>query len=162
MHPVVAPLLDTFRLNTRLFLNTLEGVDDAAARRRPNERTNSLAFVALHLVDSRHFLAGYLSAPAPANPFAEMLAEVRSIDELAEIPSLDEIRAAWRIVSAAVEARLAALGEDEIRAPSPQRFPVDDATVLGGIAFLGSHDAYHVGQMALLRKLLGFPAMAYA
>lgn len=161
MESVLAPLADTFRLNTRLYLACLDGVPDEAARTRPNEHTNSLAFIAVHLVDSRHFLARYLGAPA-RNPFAELLEGARGIDDLAALPGVDEVRGAWRDVSAAVEARFAALTADELACPSPQRFPVDDTTVLGGVTFLAQHDAYHVGQMALLRKFLGFPAMKYS
>lgn len=30
------------------------------------------------------------------------------------------------------------------------------------LTFLAQHDSYHVGQMALVRKHLGFDAMSYA
>jgi uncharacterized damage-inducible protein DinB len=30
------------------------------------------------------------------------------------------------------------------------------------IAFLAQHDAYHIGQVAFLRRQLGRPAMSYA
>lgn len=160
MHPLVAPLHGLFRLHTRLYLNCLEGVDDHAARRRPDGRTNSLAFVAVHLVDARHFLAAYLAAEA-ANPFAALLKDARGIDDVEGLPGVEEVRAAWRGVSEVLDARLAALTEEEIRAASPQAFPVEDRSVLGGIAFLAHHDAYHVGQMALLRKHLGFGPMQY-
>jgi uncharacterized damage-inducible protein DinB len=38
---------------------------------------------------------------------------------------------------------------------------VDDGSVAAGLAFLLTHEGYHIGQMALLRKYLGHPAMAY-
>jgi uncharacterized damage-inducible protein DinB len=161
MHPSVAPLHRTLRLNTRLYLNCLEGVDDQAARRRPNEHTNSLAFVALHLVDSRHFLARLLSAPAE-NPFAALLDSVRGIDELGETPPLPPIRAAWIEVSAVLERRLEALTGAELAREPGQNFLPDDPTLLGAVTFLAQHDGYHVGQMALLRKFLGLNAMSYA
>jgi len=160
MHPVVAPLAAAFRMNTRLYRNCLDGVDDEAARRRPSGATNSLAFVALHLVDSRHFLAGMLKAEA-THPFAALLQDARGIDNLVDIPRLTDIRDAWDAVSAVLETRLAALDEAELAAVSPQRFPLDDPTLAGAISFLATHDSYHVGQMALLRKYLGFEPMRY-
>lgn len=33
--------------------------------------------------------------------------------------------------------------------------PVEDKTIMGGFAFLISHESYHVGQLGLLRKELG-------
>ena len=51
MDPRVAPLHATLRLNTRLLLNCLEGLDDTAAGLRPNVHTNSMGFIAAPLVD---------------------------------------------------------------------------------------------------------------
>ncbi|HEX8695269.1 MAG TPA: DinB family protein [Longimicrobium sp.] len=161
MHPVAAPLAAALGMHTRLYLNCLEGVDDEEAGRRPGERTNSLAFLALHLVDSRHFAARLLGVETVANPFAALLEGVSGIDGLARLPPLAEIRTAWSEVSAALEARLGALTADELGAPSPQRFPLDDPSVAGALAFLVTHDAYHVGQMALIRKYLGHAPMRY-
>lgn len=161
MHPVAAPLAAGFRLHTRLFLNCLSGLDDGTARIRPNGRTNSLAFVALHLVDVRHYTVTFAGGPAPPHPFARMLAEVQSIEALAAYPPLVEIRDAWTAVSAALEQALHAIGGGALAAPSPQRLPVDDDSVAAGLAFLLTHEGYHIGQMALLRKYLGHPATAY-
>jgi uncharacterized damage-inducible protein DinB len=41
------------------------------------------------------------------------------------------------------------------------RFPVPDASQLGMITLLVQHDAYHLGQLAFLRRQLGHPATAY-
>jgi hypothetical protein len=38
---------------------------------------------------------------------------------------------------------------------------VGDRTLLGALAFLAQHESYHVGQLALLRKYAGLPAMRY-
>ena len=50
-----------------------------------------------------------------------------------------------------------ARGIDDFRLPPPLARPA----LLGTIAFLMQHESYHVGQMGLLRKELGHPAMAY-
>jgi hypothetical protein len=44
---------------------------------------------------------------------------------------------------------------------SPQRFPVDDPTFGAAIEFQLHHESYHIGQLALLRKYYGYPAMTY-
>jgi membrane associated rhomboid family serine protease len=33
--------------------------------------------------------------------------------------------------------------------------------ILGGLFFLVQHESYHIGQMAILRKGLGYNAMSY-
>ena len=147
-------------MNTRLFANCLDGVTDERAILRPNDRTNNLSFIACHLVDSRHFVARYLGL-SENHPLDAVLRDAASIDDVGVLPSLEQIREAWRPISLALDACLLSLGEEELMAPSPQRFPVDDPTVFGAIGFLLQHESYHIGQLALLRKYLGYPAMKY-
>ena len=156
----LTPLRTLLALNTRLFLNCLDGMDDAAALARPSGSTNSAAFVAAHLVDSRAFLAGLLGPPVES-PFRVELEGARGIDDVRALPSVDRLRAAWRELSALVDGRLAAATADALDARSATRFPVDDGTVLGALAFLLQHDSYHIGQLALLRKYAGLPGMTY-
>lgn len=160
MNPTIRSHHAVLTLNTRLFLNCLQGVIEADGVGRVSPHTNSLAFIAVHLVDARHFLSKGLGL-ALANPFAEALANVQRIDDADRLPSLDELRDAWRDVSDPLAERLAALHDEELVAPAPQQFPVDDGSVLGEIAFLLQHEAFHIGQMAFLRKQLGYESMSY-
>lgn len=149
-----------FALDTRLFLNAVEGITDTQAAKRPDGRTNSIAFLAAHLVDVRHFTLGYLGKPA-VNPLADTLRDVGGIEDVTGLPDLETLRTYWREVSTRLEAVADTLDADALEAPSPQHFPIDDDTVLGGLHFLLHHEAYHIGQLALLRKHHGLPAMAY-
>ena len=161
MDPRLAPLAEIFRLNTRLLHNCLDGLTEAQARARPVADANSAAFVAAHVADSRFAIAAWLGVSL-ANPLSAALAGARGIDEVRELPALAEILAAWDAASRTIEARLAALTPAELDAPAPQRFPAGGPTLLGALAFLAQHDSYHVGQLALLRKAAGLPAMRYA
>ncbi len=149
------------KLNTRLFLNCLDGVIEADGIGRVTDNSNSLAFIAVHLVDARHFLAKELGLEL-SNPIAESLKDVQSIEEAEHLPSLDELRAAWQEVADPLAEAVAALPDEALAARSPQQYPLDDPTVLGGIAFLLQHETFHIGQMAILRKQLGYPSMSYA
>jgi uncharacterized damage-inducible protein DinB len=161
MDPRVAPLAEILRLNTKLLRNCLDGFTDETANTRPTGGTNSAAFVAAHVADARYFLLTVLGADPP-NPLARYLAGARSIDDVERCPTLDETRAAWTAASDALRERLAAITAAELDAPAMTRFPVDDPSVLGALAFLAQHDSYHIGQLALLRKHAGLPAMAYS
>lgn len=147
-------------LHTRLYLNCLDGMDDSTARWRAEGRTNSALFVAAHLVDSRAWTARLLGLEIP-EPFGGALRYGTSLDDLAELPDLEEVVDEWTAVSALLEGRLAALTPEELAAPATQRFPVGDASVGGALAFLLHHEAYHIGQLSLLRRAVGLPAMAY-
>jgi uncharacterized damage-inducible protein DinB len=160
MEPQVAPLHALLELNTDLLLNCLDGLSDEEACRRLEGRGNSVAFLAAHLTDTRHFLANRLGHPL-ANPLSRYLAQAASIDEIVEWPTLAEQRDWWRTVSRHLGAAVAGRTAEELCRPKVHRFPLEDTTELGLIAFLMQHDSYHIGQMAFLRRQLGKPAMAY-
>lgn len=159
MHPTVRPLAAMFSLNQRLLLNSLDGMSDEAARRRVGQG-NSAAFIAVHLVDARLYLLKGLGGDM-AHPFGDRLQAVKTIDDMTWYPTLEEIRAAWQAVSARLDARLAELTDEELSTESPTRFPIADRTRLGTITFLAQHDSYHIGQVSLLRRTAGLPAMQY-
>jgi uncharacterized damage-inducible protein DinB len=160
MPDALTPLRDMARLHTRLFLNALDGVDDEAAALRPKGRTNNIGFVALHVLDARCWLAGFLGEPL-SYPFDEALKDVDSVDDLETMPPIDDIRDAWREASRAFEALLDRIDADTLTGPSPMPFPIDDTTTLGGLVFLLHHEAFHVGQLALLRRYVGLEALSY-
>ncbi len=161
MEPKVAPLHAIFELNTDLLLNCLEGLSDEDALQRLEGGGNTIAFLAGHLTDTRHFLAGRLGHPL-ANPLSRYLAQASSIDDIIEWPTLAEQREWWRTVSRHLSDVLAARTPEELSRPDAHRFPMADSTELGLIAFLAQHDSYHIGQMGFLRRQLGKEAMTYA
>jgi hypothetical protein len=113
-----------------------------------------MAFLACHLVDVRYYLARLLGSAAVC-PFAAQLDGVRSVDELRDVPSLVDVRAAWAASTAILSERFDELREDDLRRTTDQQFPIEDRTLLGAIAFLLQHEAYHIGQLGLLRKFFG-------
>ena len=161
MNPVVRPLVQTLELNTRLLLNALDGIDEEAARKRPNERTNHVLFLACHLVDARHYLARSLGL-ASESPFKAMLDGAKGIDDVKEFPALEEVREAWKDVGERLSRYVAELEDADLEKSAPFAFPIEGGgTTLGCLAFLVQHDSYHLGQVALLRRYLGFEAMSY-
>jgi uncharacterized damage-inducible protein DinB len=156
----VHAIASILRLNTRLFLNCLDEVTEEQALRRPGDSANNIAFIACHLVDSRHFACRYLGIEL-VHPFGSRLDDVRSIEDVTWLPLLAETRTAWKHLAPTLEECVAGLADDELRTPSAQRFPVDDPTIAGGVAFLVQHESYHIGQLAILRKLAGHSAMKY-
>lgn len=159
----IIPLHGTFQLNTRLFLNCLEDVSDELSRTRPNTDTNNLAFVTLHLHDARHYLARYLGLEE-SDPFAPITSRAQSIEDIEVYPSVNEIRTAWMEISIPLEQRFTQLAAEVLDQPSPEDapdFPDQEKTILGGLAFMLQHESFHIGQMALLRKFYGLPAMSW-
>jgi uncharacterized damage-inducible protein DinB len=156
----LTPLADILRLNTRLFENCLIDVDDEAGLTRIGPTTNSLTFVAVHVLDARAYLTKALGGDG-GHPFSDMLSEITSIEDIEELPKLDEIRAAWVEVTSRLLEQVDGMSSVDLIGEAPVAFPIFDPTLLGMVAFLVQHDSYHIGQMAFLRKQLGFGAMSY-
>lgn len=156
----IQPLAAILRLNTRLLLNCLDGLTDEMARRRHAEGVNSVAFIAAHVTDSRFFILRMLGGSLD-NPLSAFLDHAKGIDDITEWPTLGLIRSAWGDVSRAMDERLGAATEDELVAGVDVRFPGVERNRLGALTFLVQHDSYHLGQLALLRKPAGLPAMSY-
>jgi len=160
MDPRVQPLAAILRLNTRLLLNCLDGLTDETARERHGEGVNSAAFIAAHVTDSRFFILRTLGGSLE-NPLSPFLDKAKTIDDITEWPSLDVVRAAWTAVSTAIEGIIDAASAEELETAVDARFPGVERTRLGALTFLVQHDSYHLGQLALLRKPAGLPAMSY-
>jgi uncharacterized damage-inducible protein DinB len=160
VHDRLVPLYEIFKLNSRLFLNCLDGWKENQARWRPSPDANSAAFIALHLVDSRHYIARILGMTTE-NPFA-FLADAKTIDDMKTWPPLEEIASAWKTVTGNMRERFKTLTPADLAAPADwQEVPVDDKTQLGLLVFMMQHESYHIGQLAILRKQAGLSAMSY-
>ncbi|HEY7682130.1 MAG TPA: DinB family protein [Gemmatimonadales bacterium] len=159
MHPAVTSLAAILRLNTELLLNCLDDLDDEAAQHRGTPTTNNIAFLVTHLIDSRHFMAELLGAPRPS-PFSPAIARARCLDDVPELPSLTELADRWEAISAHVAVHVERLDTAQL-ARAARALPGSDGTLLGNLAFLAQHESYHLGQIALLRRQLGLPAMSY-
>ncbi len=161
MNVQVAPLWEILALNTRLLRNCLTDVDDASAQTRPGPDANNMAFIAVHVLDARAWMARYVGVEY-RHPFEDELATVTSIDDVTRFPSLESILTAWQLVSERLGKRLPSLDAEDFERESEQVFPVGDRSVLGGMAFLLQHESFHIGQLALIRRILGFASMSYA
>ncbi|MGH7670767.1 MAG: DinB family protein [Gemmatimonadaceae bacterium] len=160
MDPRVVAPAEILRVNTKLFRNCLHGISQQQAEARPTGQTNSALWVAAHMVKARYGLLKWLGAEIP-NPLPGALLAAKSIDEVREWPSVDDVRSAWSGASHALRDRLAAMSAVQLSTAVDVRFPVFEQTVFALLTFMVQHDSYHLGQLSLLRKLAGLPGMSY-
>lgn len=156
----VAPLTELLRLNTLLFRNCLAGLSDEASRRRPTPTTNHAAWIAAHVADSRFFLLKVLGAEQPS-PMEPYIGSATRLDDVQEWPTMAETQAAWTHAGHALRERLATMTGAELDAACDPPFLGPGVSRLSGLSFLAQHEAYHIGQLSLLRTWVGLPAMKY-
>lgn len=160
MHPLIVPARATLELNGALFLNALDGLDDATGRRTVGRSARRIDHVAAHLLDARGSL-GTLVGLDVRHDLMAVLAEASSFEALGDHAPLSAVRAAWVDLSPALTARLESLDPVQLTEPSSHAYPISDRSLLGAVTFLLQHESYHLGQLGLLRRELGFPAVLY-
>jgi hypothetical protein len=156
----VEPLTELLRLNTLLFRNCLIGMTDQMSRERPTPTTNHAAFVAAHVADSRYFLLKILDAPQ-RSPMEPYIGSAGRLDEVKQWPTLEETHAAWTQAGHALRERLNGMTTADLDHACEPAFLGEGVSRLSGLSFLAQHEAYHIGQLSLLRTFVGLPAMKY-
>jgi len=162
MASTAAALKAQYDLHTRLFNNALAGISDSEANSRSNEHVNHMKWVAGHLLNGRLENMNQLTGGEPDRSYTESFGRNSVLDPTgAKYPSLDEIRDKWNEVSPAISERINHLPEELLDSKAPAQSPIPDETFRGLVAFIVSHEAYHVGQLSILRKIAGKDAMSY-
>lgn len=148
-----------FKLQERLYKNVLSDLEDVRSK-RPGDKVNHAAWIAGHLVSTRNFVVSLLGGEAN-EPHPELFANGKGLDADATYPSLAESLASFEEVSTTMYDALANATPEMLSAEAP--FPVPTGSTMGDMmAFLAHHEAYHIGQIGILRRIFGKDAMSYS
>ncbi len=159
-NPSILPVVEQFNLQTRLFNNVLDGVKSSDGSKRANESLNHVSWQAGHLVFARYLLAGVLGVK-DANPYKELYDKFRPLDPAVDYPSIEEAKTKFDEVTKKIMPLLENISDEHLNTPLPFGTPIGDNTVRGMAAFIAHHEAYHIGQLASLRRHLGYEGMKY-
>jgi len=155
MDAAVATMVPLFRATDQLFHQALTGVTREDLLRRPHDESNPLIWVAGHAMTSRSALTRIVGEQVE-NPWEKLFARGAKVDENVSYPEVSEIISQWDLVTEKLMSRLALLDDEQLAKPSPFPVPTGDRTTRGAVVFLNYHETYHIGQMAYLRKWLGY------
>ncbi len=157
----ITALIDQLNLQTRLFKNSLADIKDEDAKKEIVPGTNNTSWLAGHSVSTRYGLAGMFGAQV-SEPYPELFAHQKGMDHSIEYPSISDLTKDWDSISEIVIAKLNTLTDEDLSGPLPFQLPIADTTKKGYLSFITHHEAYTIGQLGLLRRLNGYPAMSYA
>ena len=160
MNKLTAPHIITVGLNTRLITNCFDGVDDELANKRINDSTNPMAFISLHALEARYFLTRVLGAKVQ-NPYKKLTKDAKTWEDLKEMPPVNEMLNYWKEVGDILLDTLKNIDESKLQEKVRFKFPIEDDTKFGALTFMVQHEVYHIGQLGILRRVLGLPAMKY-
>lgn len=160
MNTIIKPLISIYSVNSTLFINSFKNVKESDANKRINHSTNSMIFLALHTLDARYYLLKSLGVKIK-NPFAKWIDWANNIEDIKKYPKLKAVLNDWEKLDKKFIKKLSSVTAKELNKKFDVDFPGNGKPVINMISFLAEHEAYHVGQLAFLRKYLGYPAVLY-
>ena len=158
---VAAPIAMIFSLNDDLMLRALDGLTHEQLWNAPTERSNPMIWIAGHVAQTRAMVLRLLGDPIDTGwgQLFDRGAAAASYDHADRYPSREEIVRVMRELIPRLSARLQALDDASLAKPATMQLP-GAKTVADELAFFALHDSYHTGQLAYIRKALGYPGIA--
>jgi uncharacterized damage-inducible protein DinB len=153
-HPVAGPLGVIFTVNNSLVSRAITGLSEDELWHRPAESSNPMFWLLGHIVHTRGALLRMLGEPYRTG-WGDRFQRGAALKSRADYPALDDVE---RVRAETIErllARLSALSEEELTREATGPALPASKTLGDQVAFLGLHEAYHVGQLGYIRKLLG-------
>jgi uncharacterized damage-inducible protein DinB len=154
------PLRTLLEFNTRQFHAAIDGIDDHRASRELGTSCRRIDHIAAHMIDARAHVARLLGV-RPHLDILDVLEAVPTFEKLGDRVPLSALRDAWDLLTDPLRTGFDALTDEAFVATTDHQFPVDDPSLRGAITFFVQHEAYHLGQLGLLRRELGLPAIVY-
>jgi hypothetical protein len=154
-------LLAQYDLHNLLFNNVILDISEKEANERVAPTINNIKWLAGHLVWVQTNLARMCSVPMEViwiDHYNNQISQPPAVE--IEIPLLKEIKDKWNEFSAAIRVGLENLSDEALN--SPVEFPIPLFKTTEGLwAFINHHQAYTIGQIGILRRVLGKEAMKY-
>lgn len=161
-------IIKQFNYQTRLFKNAIEGIDEQNSLTRLYNKTNNLRWIAGHLIVVRYRSITRMNVEVEQYPHYDKFTlkdatpptpVTKAFDDSIEYPPLSESRKYWDIYSETMMKNLALLNNEQLSAGVPFEVPIGGNTLRDLLAFIATHECYHIGQMSIIRKALGYPPM---
>lgn len=157
-------LLSQFDLHQQLYNNVLDGFSDEESNRRPyaDKNVNHVKYLAGHLLNSQYALpliAG-LESNVKWNDFFAPMGQSVARDDV-PYPTIEEIKKEWNNLYEPTRNGLMDLSNKDLKSSPPDPFN-EFADSKGEFwAFINHHQAYHIGQISIIRKVFGKKPMSY-
>lgn len=153
-------ILVLYDMHTTYFNNALDGIADADAHNRLDTKANHVAWIAGSVLEGRFELANWFGIEAKSQS-NELFKHNKGIQDDVQYPSLDSYKKDWATISPILREKLLQASETELDRildfpEMGMSFPLYDM-----VTFNTYREANCIGQIALWRRLLNYPAMKY-
>jgi hypothetical protein len=155
-----------YRLLTDWYLFSLEEIADKDGNKVLSDQVNSLEWLAGHLITGRY--RNILRLGVKIEPYKSLDRFINqsapppnaiAFDKKIIYPSLTESREQWSNYAEIFLNAIKNVDEHILESALPFQIPTGGKTVEDALAFMIMHESYHIGQMSIIRKLLGYKSM---
>ncbi|MEX1135823.1 MAG: DinB family protein [Balneolales bacterium] len=157
-------LLTQFDLHHRLYNNVLAGFSDQETNQRLRgfKNMNHIKYLAGHLLNSQYGL-GMLAGIDPEVKWNDLFAVMGASEAKDNFPypDIEEIKAEWNHMHNDIRNGLDKLTTEDLNNKPPAPFNQIAETAGDLWAFINHHQAYHIGQIGILRRGFGKEPMSY-
>ncbi|PWJ58260.1 hypothetical protein CLV98_104118 [Dyadobacter jejuensis] len=155
-------IIPAYRMHSQSFRNALDGISEEAALRRMDNNTNHVVWMAGNLVNCRYWIGNLLGID-DKDPYEHLFNEARALDENFAYPTLEELKDSFAIISPKVYEMLLIAPDELLEMDYPFGMNVSfvKENVLNMIGMCIGREDYLLGQIGLMRKLLGLKGMRY-
>lgn len=156
-------LADAHERNLQMLKNTLADFSDADMLARPSPSANHAAWQLGHLIVSEMRLVSMVdpSAPAPLPPdfAAKFSKDAAKLNDAPAFLRKDELFRQYDITLAATVKWIRSMSESDLDKPGPEPIRARFPTVGSLTTMLLMHRTMHLGQMQVIRRVLGKPVL---
>ncbi len=149
-----------FHLNAESLAMNLKGMTDEHARVLPPNGGNNALWILGHIVHTRRALMKLLGLDTTAMNDVALDRFARYTERLTEQESPVELATLVRFFDesqAVIESTIQGMDDQGFNQPLPEPGPLGAKTVGELASALQFHEAYHIGQIGLLRRIAGLP-----
>ena len=159
-------LIKQYRLLSDWYLSVLENISDEDGKKTIGENTNSIEWLAGHLITGRYrnlmrigvniepykYMDKFINQSAPPPNAIAFSKDIK-------YPTLTECRAQWEIYTDLFLKGLEKVDEKILNTEMNFRVPTGGNTIEDALNFIVMHESFHIGQISIMRKTLGLPSM---
>jgi hypothetical protein len=148
-----------YDMQTTYFRFVLENISDDDIHNRLDTKANHIAWLTGSLVEQRYDMARRLGADVQQQA-NELFRDNKGVQDGVTYPSLDVFREDWETITPILRDLLDNLDDDQLE-QKIEMGPDFSMSLFELITFVSYREANIIGQIALWRRLLGYPGMRY-
>jgi hypothetical protein len=155
-------VIPAFRMHSQSFFHALEGITEEAALDRNGGKTNHVIWMAGNMVNCRYWYADILELGLK-DPNEAFFKDARALDEKLAYPSLEKLKKDFEEISPKVYQALLTTTDEQLSKTFSlgMNIPFVPENVLNMVGMCIGREDYLLGQIGLMRKLLGLKGMSY-